>query len=126
MFAANTYRIHLATDQDADTLSDLAHRTAQRPLEGRVLIGELDGTSAAALSLSDGRVIADDARGVDHLVANLRIRAISMWAHDDTPDLRERMLSGLPAWYRAVAVPTPAADEHGERDAELSYAMRRA
>ena len=126
MFAANTYRIHLATDQDADTLRDLAHRTVQRPLEGRVLIGELDGTSAAALSLSDGRVIADDARGIDHLVANLRIRAISMWAHDDTPDLRERMLSGLPAWYRAVAVPTPTADEHGERDAELSYAMRRA
>ena len=126
MFATNTYRIHLATDQDADILRDLALRTEQRPLEGRVLIGELDGTSAAALSLSDGRVIADDARGVDHLVANLRIRAISMWAHDETPDLRERMLSGLPAWYRAVAVPTPAADEHGEHDAEFSYAMRRA
>jgi hypothetical protein len=126
MFAANTYRIRLATERDADTLRDLVHRTAQRPLEGRVLIGELDGTSAAALSLSDGRVIADGSPGGDHLVANLRIRAISIWAHDDTPDLRERMLGGLPAWYRAVAVPTPTADEHGEREAELSYAMRRA
>ncbi len=73
-----------------------------------MLIGERDGTPAAALSLSDGRVIADDSPRTDHLIANLRIRAISIWAQESGASLPERMQSGLPAWYRATALPTSA------------------
>ena len=57
MFAANTYHIRLATDQDTDKLHGLAQRNSQQPLSGRVLIGEIAGVGAAALSLSDGRVV---------------------------------------------------------------------
>jgi hypothetical protein len=108
MFAANTYRIRIATDEDTDTLNRLAAHRALRPLEGRVLIGERNGTPAAALSLGDGRVIADDSPSTDHLIANLRIRAISIWAQESNAPLPERMQAGLPAWYRATALPTSA------------------
>ena len=43
MFATNTYRIRIATEEDTDTLNRLAAHRALRPLEGRVLIGERDG-----------------------------------------------------------------------------------
>ena len=117
MFAADTYRIRIATDEDTATLNRLAAHRALRPLEGRVLIGERDGTPAAALSLSDGRVIADDSPRTNHLIANLRIRAISIWAQESSASLPERMQSGLPAWYRATALPTSAdAGPTAERD----------
>lgn len=86
MFAANTYRVRIATDEDNDTLNRLAAHRALRPLEGTVLIGERNGAPAAALSLADGRVIADDYAGTDHLIANLRVRAIAIWSHEpDAP-----------------------------------------
>ena len=109
MFAANTYRIRRATDSDSEALRRLAERNSQQPLGGRVLIGELDGVEGAALALSDGRVIADHSPRADQLVANLRMRAVAIWAHEAMPSLRDRLLTGLPAWYRAVAVPTSEA-----------------
>jgi hypothetical protein len=115
MFAANTYRIRFAAEQDAETLRALAERNCERPLEGGVLIGEIDGIASAALSLSDGRVIADSSPRAGHLVANLRSRASAMWAHAATPALNERLLAGLPAWYRATVVETYAAAADGER-----------
>jgi hypothetical protein len=113
MFAANTYRIRLATEQDTDTLRHLAAQNSDRPLDGQVLIGEIDGTASAALSLTDGRVIADASPRTGHLVANLRARAISAWAYSATPALNERLLAGLPAWYRATVVQSAAVE--GER-----------
>jgi hypothetical protein len=125
MFAANTYRIRLATEQDTDTLRRLAERNAERPLEGQVLIGEIDAVATAALSLSDGRVIADSSPRTAHLVANLRARAISAWAYAATPSLNERLLAGLPAWYRATVVETYAAEgerrERGERESVVVH-----
>ena len=114
MFAANTYHIRFATEQDADALRGLAERNSQPVFSGRVLIGEIDGAGAAALSLSDGRVVADSSPRIGNLVANLRVRAVSVWAHQATPSLHDRLLAGLPAWYRAVAMaaPTPTTDDH--------------
>jgi hypothetical protein len=91
MFAANTYRIRLATDEDTDALRGLAERNSRPPLEGSVLIGELDGVVVAALSRSEGRVIADWSAGVDHLVANLRLRA----AREEVYQLGDRLDEGL-------------------------------
>jgi hypothetical protein len=124
MLAANTYRIRTATDDDAQALSELARRNWQAPLAGHILIGEIDGEGVAALSLADGRVIADRAARIDHVVAALRIRAISMHAYETSPELRDRLLAGVPAWYRAVAVPTAWSDD--EPEAVLAHAMRRA
>jgi hypothetical protein len=112
MFAANTYRIRPATDEDTDALRSLAARNSQQPLEGSVLIGEIDGIESAALSLDDGRVIADCTPRADHLVSNMRIRAVGIWANSATPSLRDRLLAGLPVWYRAVSIePTHEAEQ---------------
>jgi hypothetical protein len=120
MFAANTYRIRIATDEDTDTLRRLAEEHSEQPLAGPVLIGEIEGVGAAALSLADGRVTADQSPRIDHLVANLRIRAVSIWTHDATPSLNERLLAGLPAWYRATAVRSSApGGDHVDREPVL-------
>jgi hypothetical protein len=58
-------------------------------------------------------------------VANLRVRAVSIWAHDTTPSLRERLLADLPAWYRAVATEpstSTAQDETFEQEPALVHA----
>jgi hypothetical protein len=108
MIAANAYRIRYAAKADADALTRLAEQSSQRPLAGRVLFGQFDGTPAAALSLQDGRVIADPARRTDRLVAALRTRAGAIQAYEATPSLRERLLAALPAYRGGVVVPAPA------------------
>jgi len=59
MFAANTSRVRLANDDDSDAIRGLAERNSHRPLAGRMLIEEIDGVEAAALSLTNRRVLAD-------------------------------------------------------------------
>jgi len=44
MFGANTYKLRLATEDDADALRRLAELDSRAPLAGRVLIGELAGS----------------------------------------------------------------------------------
>ena len=106
MFAANTYKLRLATEDDADALRRLAELDSRAPLAGRVLIGELAGSPAAALSLDDDRVIADPFRRTDHLVACMRIRAGAIRAHEATPSLAARMRAALPtrAASRGVSI----------------------
>ena len=117
MFAANTYRIRIATEQDSDALRRLADWNSARPVEGQALIGEIDGVVSAALSLADGRVIADSSPRTGHLVANLRARAVSAWPYSPTASLSDRLLQGLPAWYRATVLQSDAADsERVERE----------
>src|SRR3954447_1884743 len=58
MLPANKYVLRLATEHDAVALRRLGELDHARPLTGRVLIGELDGTPAAALSLKSGRALA--------------------------------------------------------------------
>jgi hypothetical protein len=99
MFAGNTHVIRLATDEDAVALRRLAELDSQRPLAGRVLIGEIDATPAAAFSLADGRVIADPFRNTVSLVSYLRVRAQALHTYEATPSLRERIRAALPAWY---------------------------
>ena len=89
--------IRIATRHDSDWLRDLAELDSRKPLDGRVLVADLDGTPAAALSLDDGRVIADPFQRTDHLVANLRMRAGAIRAYEVTPSVRERVLAALPS-----------------------------
>jgi hypothetical protein len=113
MFAANSYTIRPATDEDAFMLRRWADREQQQPLAGSLLIGEIDGRPAAAISLLDGRTIADNFAGTGHLVANLRIRASSVWAYEATPSLRDRML-------QAVASPAAPAEQDEAQPARAS------
>jgi hypothetical protein len=108
MIPANAYRIFLATDEDADALTRLAEQDSQEPLDGRVLIGEIAGEPAAALSLDDGHVIADRSRHPGRLVAAMRMRAGAIRAYEATPWLRERLLAALPpAYRRGLVEPVP-------------------
>ena len=114
MIAANAYRIRFATAADADTLKSLAESDSQEPLVGRVIIGHLDGTAAAAVSLHDGRVIADSSRPTDRVVAALQMRAGAIHAFEATPSLRERLLATLPkerGRSNVVALPVSRDDE---------------
>jgi len=116
MIAANAHGIRFATVEDAYTLKRLAERAAEQPLVGRVLIGQIDGTPAAALSLHDGRVLADPTRGTDRVVAALRMRAGAIRAFEATPSLSQRLLAALPAERgRSNVVPMPVSRyEQGE------------
>ena len=95
MFPADAYIIRPATDADAPALRRLAALDSARPLTGRVLIGELDGAPAAALSLKTGAAIADPFQPTAALRAYLRMRAAAIEAADREPSLRERMLDAV-------------------------------
>jgi hypothetical protein len=119
MFAANSYSIHTATDADADALNALAARNGHAPLTGQVLIGQTNSGQTAAVSLDDGTLIADP--GAAHVAATVRARAIGTWAHASAPQLRDRMLAGLPTWYRAVS--TPVAEQTPDTDHQPATAV---
>jgi hypothetical protein len=106
MFPANAYTIRQATADDAYALNRLAELDSQRPLGDHVLIGEIDGRAAAAISLIDSRVVANPFEATAQLSALLRIRARATGAYARTPSLRERMLAGVRvtgAWRPAAA-----------------------
>jgi hypothetical protein len=95
MFPANAYVIRTATEEDAHALSQLAQLDSQRPLGGNVLIGEIDGDTAAAISLNENRVISDPFQHTVQLAQMLRMRAASLTAAAETPSLRQRMQNGV-------------------------------
>jgi len=97
MLPANKYVLRLATEHDAAALRRLAQLDEARPLTGRVLIGELDGAPAAALSLKTGRSLADPFRPTADLRIHLRARASALEAVSREPSLRERMLDAVRA-----------------------------
>jgi hypothetical protein len=67
--------LRLATADDADAVRRLAALDEQRELAGPVLIAVVDGTAVAALSVQDGRSVADPFVLTRELVALLRLRA---------------------------------------------------
>jgi hypothetical protein len=95
MLSPYVYGIRAATAADAGALAHLAQLDSQAPLTGRVLLGELGGSPAAAIALADGRVVADPFRPTAQMVVQLRIQAAAQRAYERTPSLRERMLAGL-------------------------------
>ena len=100
MYPANHYVIRQATSGDERTLHQLAELDGRRPLGVPALIGEIDGAAAAALSLTDGRMVADPFRPTADLSQVLRLRAIAARAHSDTPSVRERIRAAI-APFRA-------------------------
>ena len=95
MLPANTYVIRRATVDDEQTLQRLAELDSQRPLNGPALIGEIDGRPAAAVSLQDGRVIADPFEFTVQLRQVLRMRAAATNTHARTPSLPTRLRASI-------------------------------
>jgi hypothetical protein len=67
--------VRLATANDREALERLAALDSTEPPRGSTLVGELLKRPVAALSLSDGRVIADPFVATADVVALLRLRA---------------------------------------------------
>ena len=67
--------IRAARPDDAQALHALAIIDSALPLAGDVLVAERDGAAIAAISLADGRVIADPFRRSADTVEILRLRA---------------------------------------------------
>jgi hypothetical protein len=95
LFPADLYIIRMATADDAATLRRLAALDSARPLTGRVLIGEIDGEPAAALSLKTNATIADPFQATENLRVHMRMRASALEAVELEPSLRERMLDAV-------------------------------
>jgi hypothetical protein len=91
---AASYKTRMAVAEDAPNLRRLAALDSQSPLSGAVLMGEIDGVPAAAISLTSGRVVADPFRPTAELVASLRMRAAALTGERRT-SLRERLLGGV-------------------------------
>ena len=72
--------IRPAHDTDIAALHDLAELDSAAPLTGPVLVAVVDGRPWAALSLGDGRVIADPFIPTAGAVELLRLRATQMRA----------------------------------------------
>ena len=95
MFPANAYVIRQATIDDQRVLERLAGLDSQRPLRGPALIGEIDGTPAAAISMADGRVVADPFKLTAQLVPVLMLRRRSLQAFAARPALPDRLKAGI-------------------------------
>jgi hypothetical protein len=95
MFRADAHVIRLATEHDAAALRRLAALDQAPPLTGRVLIGEIAGEPAAALSMKTGAAIADPFRHTEELRVYMRMRAAAIEAVEREPSLRERMLDAV-------------------------------
>lgn len=76
--ASRPVLIRLARDADLPLLWDLAEVDSARPLAGAALVALVDGEAWAAVSLRDGRVIADPFRATAPAVALLRVRAAQL------------------------------------------------
>src|SRR5690349_11127454 len=72
--------LRAAGPHDARALERLARLDSRRPLGGPVLVAEEDGVLRAALSLTDGTVVADPFAPTDHLVALLRREGVRRMA----------------------------------------------
>jgi hypothetical protein len=88
---ANAHPVRPATPHDAEALRRLAAASGARPLAGRVLVAEVRGVIAAAISRDERRTIADPALGPSYLTAILRLRAAGLVAVARQPSLAERM-----------------------------------
>jgi hypothetical protein len=78
--AAGELLIRVAGPDDRPALDDLAARDSRPRLQGAALIAELDGVMVAALSLQDGRLIADPWKPTAAIGDQLRLRASSITA----------------------------------------------
>ena len=94
------YVIRPATIDDADAISRLAALDSARAPEAPLIIGELGGAPAAALSLADGRSVSNPFERTSQLMSYMRIRARALKAVDTEPSLRRRMLLAVPTRLR--------------------------
>ena len=95
MRSITTYTIRPATAADDRALARLAALDSRRPLSGEILVAEKDGSIAAALSVTDGRVAADPFRPTADALDLLHARSASLDSVTRTPQLRDRVRAAM-------------------------------
>ena len=80
---STAFLLRTATEADRAELDRLADLDSARRFDGDALLALADGTAVAALSLSDGRVVADPFTHSAEAVQMLRLHAGA-----DRPDMR--------------------------------------
>jgi len=95
MFSSTAHTIRPATADDAAAVRRLAALDSRPPLSGPALIGEIGGLPAAALSLADGRLVADPFLPTAVLAVELRLRAEGVLAYERQPSLAARLRAAL-------------------------------
>ena len=80
MFSPSTAAVitRIAEPTDADRLRRLAALDSARPLDGDVLVAEVEGAPIAALEVASGRAVADPFHYSARFVDLLRIRATQL------------------------------------------------
>jgi hypothetical protein len=82
--------LRLAGPDESEQLTELAALDSQRPLRGHALVAVLDGKLVAAISLFDGRVIADPLAATSEARALLETRARQLALRPRRPRRRRR------------------------------------
>jgi hypothetical protein len=106
MLPTNAITIRTATDTDDEALRQLAILDTRRPLGGRILVAEEDGAVTAALSLDEGRAIANPFEPSAAALELLRARARALHAQAFRPSPRERLLAPIRALRSDHALPS--------------------
>ncbi len=87
--------IRTSGDDDELALARLAQRDSSPALDGPALVAEVAGSMRAAISLRDGRLIADPFHRTSELVEMLRIRAQSLAGSASGAQSRGWRMTGL-------------------------------
>jgi len=77
----STIALRPAHEDEADAVRRLARLDDAPPLDGEVLLGLVDGAPVAAVSLRDGRVVANPFERTADVVTLLGIRASQLSPH---------------------------------------------
>ena len=91
MFPGYSNDITIEHDGEADDLRRLAVLDEDAPIAVPALVAHTGGRAVAALSLVDGRALADPFERTDSVLTVLRLRARSIRAAEAQPSLRERI-----------------------------------
>jgi hypothetical protein len=108
MYAANSHVIRPATPTDEHALRRIAKQAGRRALDGRIMVAEVRGAVAAAMSRDDHRAIADTAIAPAYLTTLLRLRIEGMDAFEREPDLSVRLAEALQPRRPAEDLPLAA------------------
>ena len=80
MLDSSTIAFRTATAEDDRVLQDLSALDSHAPLERPAVIAVVDGSPVAAVSLSDGQIVADPFTRTEDVVVLLRARVAALAA----------------------------------------------
>src|SRR3954451_8262773 len=80
MLDSSVIAFRTATDEDDRVLRDLSALDSHSPLQRPAVIATVDGSPVAAVSLSDGQIVADPFTRTEDIVVLLRARVAALAA----------------------------------------------